>query len=352
MLGEPYPPLVGTIVGTRRKLLQQRAQSQLDSATDLSAAILRLPNDSTVSLSNPLLVLPQILSRQSEGWFTTIHGDLNLRNILVEPGARTAHIIDCASAHNDHVLHDLLRMERDAITDLLPALCFRHQLPPTMLVSFYRQLHCALQGNLHAEGEFALPRDLAEELIPLFIMIATIRQTARQFLGDSSRWDEYYYGLCIHLVGALKFRDLHSPAPGQKPIALAFWGAATVTELLQSPETGQEHCRQMEWRHFDVVQGNSPTSQAASAAEMAGHKNETTGSAMSSGQSAAHDATAANPDTEFLQTLLEQHKRNLRRLMQQKAQFGSGEEPLRLLNQIDAEEEEITRIEQQLGITQ
>ena len=53
-------------------------------------------------------------------------------------------------------------------------------------------------------------------------------------------------------------------------------------------------------------------------------------------------------DTEFLQSMLAQHRRNLQLLQRQKANFGAGEEPLRLLNQIAAEEEAIGKIEGQL----
>jgi hypothetical protein len=39
----------------------------------------------------------------------------------------------------------------------------------------------------------------------------------------------------------------------------------------------------------------------------------------------------------------------LQLLQRQKAMFGAGEEPLRLLNQIAAEEEEVAKLQQQLG---
>ena len=50
----------------------------------------------------------------------------------------------------------------------------------------------------------------------------------------------------------------------------------------------------------------------------------------------------------FLKQELVQHKRNLHMLREQAAVFAVGETPLRLLNQIKAEEEEIRRIEAEL----
>jgi serine/threonine protein kinase len=57
--------------------------------------------------------------------------------------------------------------------------------------------------------------------------------------------------------------------------------------------------------------------------------------------------TLSNEQT-LLLTELTKHKRNLYKLRDQKATFAKGEEPLRLLNQIEAEEDEIRRIEEEL----
>ena len=45
---------------------------------------------------------------------------------------------------------------------------------------------------------------------------------------------------------------------------------------------------------------------------------------------------------------LDEHQSNLNKLEEQKATFAKGEEPLRLLNQIEAEEREIARLEAEL----
>jgi len=50
-----------------------------------------------------------------------------------------------------------------------------------------------------------------------------------------------------------------------------------------------------------------------------------------------------------LRALLAKHERNLLRLRQQKANYGVGEEPLHLLNQIDHEEQEIAQLKAQLA---
>lgn len=64
----------------------------------------------------------------------------------------------------------------------------------------------------------------------------------------------------------------------------------------------------------------------------------------------AVQAAKLSPDEEaFLRDQLAQHQRNRRTLLKQKSIYGAGEAPLRLLNQIEAEEEAIEKIRQQLG---
>ncbi|MEZ4866679.1 MAG: CHAT domain-containing protein [Caldilineaceae bacterium] len=251
-VGTPFPAIVGQVRTTRQILLQGYLQGHLGAQIDLTQPTLPLPDQSTVP--NPLLALPTLLARTHEGRLATIHGDLNLRNILIDPAVGTAHIIDCAAAHQDHVLHDLLRLERDILTDLAAQIFFQAGLPATAVVHFYRQLHCATRGAAQDPGHFALPTDLALALEKLFVMLVTVRQAARDFLATPGDWSEYTTGLIIHLLGALKFRDLENPPPGQQPKAIAFWAAATLLGLLDDLKRGDErHCRAIALRFFDIT---------------------------------------------------------------------------------------------------
>jgi hypothetical protein len=152
------------------------------------------------------------------------------------------------------VLHDLLRLERDLLTDLAAQTFFQANLPPTAIVGFYQQLHCATQGAPHDPGHFAMPADLEPALEKLFVMIATVRQSARPFLATPGEWAEYYSGLVIHLLGALKYRDLENAAPGHQPKAIAFWAAAALVGLLQEMKTGDNRrCRELALHFFDIT---------------------------------------------------------------------------------------------------
>jgi hypothetical protein len=67
-----------------------------------------------------------------------------------------------------------------------------------------------------------------------------------------------------------------------------------------------------------------------------------------SGSAAERAAGQPGQQRRALQAELEQHQGNLARLRAQKAVYALGEEPLRLLNQIEHEEQEIARIQAEL----
>ena len=116
-----------------------------------------------------------------------------------------------------------------------------------------------MRGTPATGGHFSLPTDLPPMLHKAFVLLVTLRRAARELLARPGQWAEYYTGLIIHLLGALKFRDLDNAPAGQQPKALAFWGAAVTLDLLQELQSGQTRtCRDINWRFFDVTKGESP----------------------------------------------------------------------------------------------
>lgn len=257
-VGAILPATLARVTTTREEILRNAAQAQLGQV-DLTQRTLTLSGPAARQLPNPLLALATLLTQRDDANFATIHGDLNLRNVLVDAEARTTHIIDCAAARQDHAIQDLLRMERDYVTDVLAKLCFEADLPSTTLVRLYQCVHCATRSTPAASGHFSLPSDLHPILYKSFILLVTLRRAARELLAKPGQWDEYYRGLIIHLLGALKFRDLDNAPAGQQPKALAFWGAAVTLDLLQELHSGQPRtCRDINWRFFDVTKGEQP----------------------------------------------------------------------------------------------
>ena len=64
-----------------------------------------------------------------------------MENVLVEPGSRTVSIIDFATARRDGVLHDLLRLEIEVVTKLLPAALGETPLLVKTVDTFFKRLH-------------------------------------------------------------------------------------------------------------------------------------------------------------------------------------------------------------------
>jgi serine/threonine protein kinase len=219
-------PLVGQITAARADLLRATAQQALGQHIDLMGATVTLPQGDV--LPNPLVTYTTLLSRTPNVKVACIHGDLNLENILVtpDPHQRNVYLIDFATARQDHVLHDFLRLETEVATKLIPEILAETGLPPETIYPFYEQLHCAL---LYPD-RFGLPHLPHPALEKPFEMLEIIRRTARNYLFDADDWTEYYLGLTLYLLGTLKFSNLDEQAK-----QTAFWGAATTQKLLDTP---------------------------------------------------------------------------------------------------------------------
>ncbi|MBN1991590.1 MAG: hypothetical protein JW953_02725 [Anaerolineae bacterium] len=228
-LNKTMRPFTGVVVKTRYELLVDYVRPTLDPNLDLSADTVTLtrPNQ-TITLPNPLAVLPGILGQPLSVFLACIHGDLNLKNILVDADTREVTLIDFATARqNDHVLHDFLRLETGMMTQLLTGVIDRNRLPVAETIyTFYEQLHHA---GFYITEPF-IPQLPHPALQKTFAMLLTVRQTARQYLFNAHSFTEYYQGLTIYLLGSLKFKDLNDTAK-----QIAFWGAATAQQLISKP---------------------------------------------------------------------------------------------------------------------
>jgi len=201
------------------RMVSDRARTELQSvlggALDPSRDPRAAPGTLPPALPNPLRDLPRLLAQPRDIRVATIHGDLNLDNVLVDPDARTVRIIDFAQSREDHVLHDLLRLETGVLTRLLPPDLEAAGLPSEAARGLLSQLH----------------RDAAAEpphpgLRRAHVVLATIRRAALPLLADPAEWSEYYDGLAIYLLGAGKYRNLDAFAK-----RVAFWSASAAVDL-------------------------------------------------------------------------------------------------------------------------
>ena len=251
-IGAVAPTVSGRVVATRQDLLTSAARNAVDKSVDLAATTLPLPGNSDIRLPNPLPRWPALLQQTLPMKIGTVHGDLNMGNVLVDTQVRTTQIIDCAHARRDHALYDLLRLETEALLHPLAAALFRAGQPLTQIVELYQWLDHVCHTEPHGPGQFALPQKLQNDLPDLvtpFILLTTIRNAARDYLATRADWREYYSGLALCLLGALKFASLEKAPVGQQPKAIAFWGAAAIVGLLD----GAQSQPAANWRWTDIT---------------------------------------------------------------------------------------------------
>ncbi len=220
---------VAEVIETRESLLRAEV-ARLAAGIDPSAP--QVPLAKHVWLPNPLEALPELLGQTRSVNIATIHGDFNLENILIEPQLGDINLIDFANARQDHVLHDLLHLETEILTHILPDIVHRYQLDPVLvLVELSWHLHRAISHPAH---KHSLPQHT--ELGKAWVMLRTIRRAARRYLFDAADPGEYYQGLTLYLLGALRYKNLNHPADHALPKRIAFWAAALAYQWLIHPD--------------------------------------------------------------------------------------------------------------------
>ena len=226
--GDAVGCLESLVTATRYDLLQEQVTRMLgkDIAT---AHTLGIPGEPKITLPNPLTALPTILSEPQNVRIAGIHGDLNVENILVDTDARDVSLIDFCMARRDHVLHDLLRLETGVVTRFLPQVLVEAGLPAETICDLYEQVHHAVRRP----GHLSAPQTLHSVLRKPFVILVSIREAARECLYDLDDWKEYYQGLTLYLLGALKFKNLDEAPQAPLPKQVAFWGAAAAQKLLR-----------------------------------------------------------------------------------------------------------------------
>jgi hypothetical protein len=267
-LDETVVSLTGRVVKTRQLFLQEAVRDALSATVDLTQPLLHLP-ETDQQVPNPLLRWPALLQEQMAMRIGTVHGDLNVGNVLVEVGPKTVgpkttFLIDCAHAHRDHVLYDLVRLESEVLLHMAATHFYNHQpqLPPTTIHDLYNWLDFVTRRDPDETGFYSVPQPLLQtmpELQTAFIVLTTIRNHARQYLAVRGQWREYYVALTLTLLGSLKFSSLDDATPGREPKAVAFWGAATLLARLEEPA----QLRHIGWQRVAVEDAADAQQQAS-----------------------------------------------------------------------------------------
>lgn len=212
--GDLAPDLGGTVIATRRQLLTETIRTAVPQL-DLSQPLLTI---GTSSLSNPLHHYEGHLDRSVSGMRSIIHGQLTLESILVEPESGVTWLINFAQTRSGHNLYDFLQLEAEVVTRLLPL-----QVDPARgplddeIVAMARMLHTSSPPPTAPHPLLQKPYEL----------LRTIRRLVGQCMLDPAKWDEYYLGLELILLGRLPAYEAE-PATAR----LTFAWASVAGELV------------------------------------------------------------------------------------------------------------------------
>ena len=163
----------------------------------------------SLAYPNPLRVYPEVLSRVLKGRKSYVHGDLHLRNVLVDTSGK-GWLIDFAKVEERHNLFDFIKLEASVRTwelshdDCAFALCDYLQ--------FEEAVESATLGM-----SVAPPQD--PHLRFAYEAILAIRRTARKYMGPEPDFrNEYFPALFLYCLGITKYY----PNEGTRTARLAF----------------------------------------------------------------------------------------------------------------------------------
>lgn len=135
-------------------------------------------------LPNPIKALPDLLQATISGCASTIHGDLNLENLLIGPG-RLIWLIDFASTRSGHAVMDFSHLSAEIIAHLIA--------PQIPTAEEYLRLIISPSDSPHSH---------------LFTLLKTVEELAGYCLFNPADPSEYDLSLILTCLGALKYTNL------------------------------------------------------------------------------------------------------------------------------------------------
>jgi len=189
-----------------------------DLAPRVDSDSIQLPGAAGLS-QNPLRLYPQILGRTLKSRKSYVHGDLHLRNMLVDRSGR-AWPVDFAKAEERHNLFDFITLEtRVRMTELARDDC-------AFSLSEYLQFEHAL-NDVTLGKSVTPPND--PHLRFAYQVILTIRNIARRYMGPAPDFEtEYFPALFLYCLAVTRYY----PNEGIQGSRLAFATACVLGQYL------------------------------------------------------------------------------------------------------------------------
>jgi hypothetical protein len=182
--------------------------------------IIELPGV-TGTYPNPLRLYPQLLGKNLERK-SYVHGDLHLRNVLVDESG-TGWLIDYARVEERHNLFDFIKLETYVRTMVLA------NVTPSLSLCDYVRLEEALNdATLKKKEGTTCPDNTDLDFAHKVILV--IRRIAQKYMGPKPDFrDEYFTALFLYCLAVIKYHRDKEPRPTQ----IAFTTACVLGKYIR-----------------------------------------------------------------------------------------------------------------------
>jgi Tfp pilus assembly protein PilF len=228
----------GQVIATRHGLLKAVVQKAFANCGEAQVS----PDDDQVLAGlgrgpypNPLKRYPALLDEMLEGKRSIIHGDLHLRNVLVDRAGRPW-LIDFGQVREGHTLFDFIKLETYLRLDVLS------KASDFTLVEYARFEEALADATRYGLWAAGVPPN--RELLKAFRAIRAVRYLASRFHQQESLAETYFRCLLLYNLAVLKYAreavlakddDADERACQLQAARLCFVAAAVQGRWLEDP---------------------------------------------------------------------------------------------------------------------
>ncbi len=189
----------GRVIATRHGLLEAVVRAAFGDCGEMEVS----PDDDQVLAGlgrgpypNPLKLYPALLGEMLEGRRSVIHGDLHLRNVLVDRDGRPW-LIDFGRVREGHTLFDFIKLETYLRLDVLSQVS-------GFTLAEYAQFEEALADATHY-GLWAARLPTSRELLKAFRVVWAVRRLAGRLHPQGVPAGTYFRCLLLYNLAVLKY---------------------------------------------------------------------------------------------------------------------------------------------------
>ncbi len=219
--GDRINQLVGRVTHTRQDILIEHTRA-IFPYLNLDQQLIRPVSDGP-AVPNPTKLYDQLLRMPLRGTLSTIHGDLHLGNILIDPDERVW-LIDFAWTRDGHTLFDWAVLEVSLLTSVLS---------PCIGDDLARALPLLVALNNQAPPPQVDDATLSQAMVAL----EAVREVVHRCLASQNDWYEYFAGFSLCALRAVTW-DTVSPE-AKRLVFLA--SALAMAETLETLNNDQGH---------------------------------------------------------------------------------------------------------------